>query len=88
MTSFPEASAQWETIQKLRRLVKDAARFIANGQTPEQPFADLDQSIHLQTLLNSIESTALTIGPAQYVLGATRPILTDLTDDSNLERLG
>lgn len=84
-TSFPDAPAHYATIQKLRRMVEDVVEFAACGTPPSRPFAGIAESIRLQTLLNAIESDARTIGPARYVIGGHRPVLTDSAD---LERLG
>ncbi|MFF5984798.1 Gfo/Idh/MocA family protein [Streptomyces olindensis] len=70
-------------IVKLRRLVADALRFVVRGEEPAVPFADLDESIELQRLLNRIEETAHTTGPARYF-----PAGRTITTEVDWERLG
>ncbi|GKQ40548.1 Gfo/Idh/MocA family protein [Streptomyces sp. A012304] len=70
-------------VVKLRRLVADALRFVLRGERPSVAFAGLGESIALQRLLNRVEETARTTGPARY-FPAGRTIVTEV----DWERLG
>ncbi|KJS75317.1 MAG: oxidoreductase [Pseudomonas sp. BICA1-14] len=74
-----------ETLHKLSRLCLQALEWVARGQPPAEPFADLEQALVLQHLLNALEARALTPPPARYNLGVSRALLAE---DSNLESLG
>lgn len=84
-TEFSGTNPNLHTIQKLRRLVQDVVNFVVSSALPTRPFADLPLSITLQNLLNQIECTTQTVGPAKYVLGEDRHFFND---EGNLERLG
>ncbi|MEW9516116.1 Gfo/Idh/MocA family protein [Streptomyces tubercidicus] len=70
-------------IVKLRRLVADVLRYVHCRETPEVAFADLAESVQLQQLLNTIETTARVTGPARYFPGGR-----EVTAEVDWERLG
>jgi predicted dehydrogenase len=73
------------TILKLTRLCDDVLRFVAHGASPRQPFADLDTTLELQTLLNEIDTQSLTGVAVGYVQGRERTLIPE---DADLESLG
>ena len=84
-TDKAPTNASLQTIKKLTSLVEDVLLFVQGGQFPKQAFPDLSIAIHLQTLLNSIETITIPIGPVQYVLGSNREFSVQ---EEDLERLG
>lgn len=74
-----------ETLLKLSRLCEDTLRVAALGAPPRQPFADLDEAIRLQRLLDGIGAQIGTLPRARYVRGATRQLIPASAD---LESLG
>jgi hypothetical protein len=82
-TRADEIPDELRTIVKLRRLVADALRFVRTGETPRVAFADLDESLALQRLLNGIEDAARTTGPARYF-----PDGRTVAAEADWERLG
>lgn len=84
-TSFGDAEPALNTIQKLRKQVREVINYLLNDLPPEHAFADLTTSLRLQSLLNTIEHQARRIGPANYVLKEKRECFTE---DGNLEQLG
>ncbi|EOC0702544.1 Gfo/Idh/MocA family oxidoreductase [Salmonella enterica subsp. enterica serovar Kokomlemle] len=84
-TSFDGAEQALKTIQKLRKQVREVIHYILNKLPPEHDFADLNTSLRLQRLLNTIEHKARRLGPANYVLKYERELFTE---DGSLEQLG
>ncbi|MGK6328883.1 Gfo/Idh/MocA family protein [Erwinia sp. DT-104] len=84
-TSFDESEQALKTIQKLRKQVREVIHYLLNNLPPEHAFADLDTSLRLQRLLNTIEHKVRRIGPANYVLKDERELFTE---DGSLEQLG
>ncbi|EBA7134400.1 Gfo/Idh/MocA family oxidoreductase [Salmonella enterica] len=84
-TSFDESEQALKTIQKLRKQVREVIHYILNNLPPEHVFADLDTSLRLQSLLNTIEHKARRLGPANYVLKNKRELFTE---DGSPEQLG
>ncbi|MDH6450009.1 MULTISPECIES: Gfo/Idh/MocA family oxidoreductase [unclassified Streptomyces] len=70
-------------VVKLRRLALDVVRHVADGTPPRVPFADLAESVATQRLLNDIETTARTTGPARYFPQGRTPVT-----EVDWERLG
>ena len=75
----------FETLLKLSRLCEDVARVTELGGAPRQPFADLDEAIRLQSLLDGIGQQIGTRPLARYVRGAERLLIPKSAD---LESLG
>ncbi|MFW9079929.1 Gfo/Idh/MocA family oxidoreductase [Pseudomonas sp. P2757] len=73
------------TILKLSRLCLDVLRVVVDGKQPLQPFAGLGTTIELQTLLNQIDTQALTGTAVQYVQSGVRTLIPE---DADLESLG
>ncbi|EEP1424123.1 Gfo/Idh/MocA family oxidoreductase [Salmonella enterica] len=84
-TSFDGAEQALKTIQKLRKQVREVIHYILNKLPPEHDFTDLNTSLRLQRLLNTIEHKARRLGPANYVLKYERELFTE---DGSLEQLG
>ncbi|MEV5341954.1 Gfo/Idh/MocA family oxidoreductase [Streptomyces sp. NPDC052676] len=82
-TRADDVPDELRTIVKLRQLVADALRFVRTGEPPRVAFADLDESLALQRLLNGIEDAARTTGPARYF-----PDGRTVTAEADWERLG
>lgn len=74
-----------ETLLKLSRLCEDVARVTVLGGAPRQPFADLDEAVRLQSLLDGIGQQIGTPPLARYVRGAARVLIPKSAD---LESLG
>lgn len=74
-----------ETLLKLSRLCEDALRVAALDAPPRQPFAGLDDAIHLQHLLDGIGQQLGSPPLARYVRGGTRLLIPASAD---LESLG
>jgi predicted dehydrogenase len=79
------ADSSTATILKLSRLCLDVLRFVADGEQPLQPFAGLGTTIELQTLLNELDTQALTGTAVQYVHAGGRNLIPE---DADLESLG
>ncbi len=73
------------TIVKLTRLCEDVLGQVAAGKPPRQPFAGLDTTIGLQTLLNDIHARSLSAAPVRYIVNGQRTLIPENAD---LESLG
>ncbi|WP_413043859.1 Gfo/Idh/MocA family oxidoreductase [Pseudomonas sp. YJ42] len=74
-----------ETLHKLSRLCQQVLQWVALQQPPAPPFAGVEESVHLQRLLNELERRAQTPVPARYNHGPSRALLVE---GSDLETLG
>lgn len=82
---FPDTRSDLNTIQKLRQQLREILLFLIQGIIPEHDFVDLTASVRLQTILNTIEQKAQSIGSAQYVFKNQREFFTE---QGGLEQLG
>ena len=73
------------TITKLSRLCEDVMGHVAENRPPRQPFAGLETSVQLQTLLNDIHARSLSTAPVRYIVNGERTLIPENAD---LESLG